>query len=432
MGFKLFLAAAAVISLAAAAVLAARFLGCGRLRVGRLSLVLDKSGAPAGEVFTRRDGLTALAWGVGVVCLTYGVSLLYCGIFGSGVSWSAFCDSWRQYDAYHYLGLAREGYAGYTEGGRPLFLVFFPLYPWLIRLLHLLIPDWQLCGHLISALCYVGSCCLMARLATEEFGRRVGRLSLAFLTAYPFAFFFCSVHTESLFLLLSLAAFYFIRRGRYPLAGVFGALAALTRMQGVFLAVVAFAQYCVTEHPIRKLRDRDWAGLWRDLWGKLFWMAVMGLGTLTYLLLNWHVAGDPFSFTVFQRERWYQGSALFTESLTKLWNAVRHPSAGYEFVSFTTWGPQLVLFVFCLAALVYGVRRLPPVWSLYYLICVFLNYSLSNPLSCCRYIACAFPLPVILAMGGERRPAAGRFLLTAYGVLQGVFLLAYLAGRHVC
>lgn len=428
--FYAFIILAVAALLVALAIWGARCWGLEAVGRGRLRIPLNRFPDLAGERFTSRDGLHALAWGLGALALVYGASLLYCGILGEGVSWSGFHKAWKHYDAYHYLKLAELGYAGYTEGGQPLFLVFFPLYPWLMRLLHLVIPNYAVCGHLLSSLCFLGSCYMLARLVTEEFGRKLSRLSLAFLTAYPFAFFFASIHTESLFLLLSLASFYFIRKHRYPLAGLFGALAALTRMQGVFLAVVALAEYCLTEHPLSKLRRHAWRELWRDLWGKLFWIACMALGVGVYLLLNYVVAGDPFRFLTYQRQHWYQGFAPFTTSLYKLWQGALHPTK--EYLAYTTWGPQVALFAFCVAVLLYGARRLPPVWTLYFLICLLLNYSLNNPLSCCRYIACAFPLPAALAMGAEKRPGAGRFLLVSYGVLQGVYLFAYLAGKHVC
>lgn len=415
--------------LCAAASLTAALLLCARL-AGADSLPLARPTALRGTPFGRRERLYALAWGVGAVCLAWAVSALYCTIFGDGLSLSALLSAWKKYDGYHYLGLAQKGYAGYTEDGRPLFLVFFPLYPWLIRAVHLVIPHWQLAAQTLSALCYVGSCVLFFRLVCEEFGAGTARLALTFLTAYPFAFFFCSVHTESLFLLLSLACFYAIRRRRWPLAGLLGALSALTRMQGVLLALCAFTEYCLAEHPLRRLRERDWRGLWRDLWGKLIWMAAMGAGTLVYLGLNRYVAGDPFAFTVFQAERWNQGSSLFLTALYKLWNGFWHGLDGY--VAWTTWGPQLVLFVFCIAMLIWAVRRLPPTWSVYFFICLFLNYSLNNPLSCCRYMACAFPLPAALAVLSVRRPGWGRGLTAVYGVLQGVFMLAYFRGLHVC
>lgn len=431
--FTLFLIFAVLAALVCAGILIARVLGLDAADFGRFCFPLTKPMDLRGDRFTRRDALEVLAWALGMICIAYGVSILYCGIFGNGVSLDQFYSSWRKYDAYHYLKLAELGYADYTENGKPLFLVFFPLYPWLIRLLHNLIPDYQLCGHIISSLCYAGSCVVFGRLVTGEFGRKVGRLGVIFLTAYPFAFFFSSIHTESLFLLLSVSSFYLIRKHRWLLAGLLGALAALTRSQGVFLAVVAFAEYWMCEHPIRKIKQRSWRSLWKDLYGKLFWMAFMAVGFLIYLILNWSVTGDPFAFSGFQKERWNQGFTLFPNTLTLLKNAfLSTPSPGYEFVPYTTWGPQLVLFVFCLVFLIYGIRRMPPVYMLYYAVCVFLNYSLTNPLSCGRYIACAFPLPIMLAVGSLRRPMLGKFLLAAYGILQGVFMLGYFAGKHIC
>ena len=203
-------------------------------------------------------------------------------------------------------------------------------------------------------------------------------------------------------------------------------------MQGAFLAFVALAEYCASQRPFRKLRARDWRGLWRDLWGKLIWMPFMWLGTGCYLLLNYWVEGDPFRFLVYQREHWYQGLQWSTASLSGLLRAAISPSQGYEFCTWTTWLPQFVLFFLCLALLIYSVRRLPPAWTVWCVVCIFLNYSLTNPLSCCRYIACAFPLPVALAQLTRGRPGLERGLLAASGVLQGVFLMAYLAGRHVC
>ena len=426
----IFFSASAV--LAVAAVLFARLLGIKSLKLGKRHLCLEKMPDLRGECFSRRDGATALLWAFFVLCLLYGVSILYCGIFMEEVSWQSFCSAWQRYDAAHYLGLAEKGYSGYTENGTPYFLVFFPLYPWLMRLLHQLIPNYALCGHLLSCLCYLGGSYVLYRLMVEEFGHKTARQCLLFFSAYPFAFFFASIHTESLFLLLSLLSFYFIRRHRYPLAGLFGALAALTRMQGLTLALVAFAEYCSTEHPLKKLRARAWKSLWRDLWGKLFWMAFTGLGTLIYLLLNASVTGDTFAFTAFQSQRWNQGFQLFTKSLAGLWQVLWHPAAGYSFVGFTTWGPELALFFICLGALLHAARRLEPVWLLYLFICVLLNISLRNPLSFGRYMACAFPLPLVFAMLGEKRPVLGRFLTLSGGVLQGLFLLSYLAGRHVC
>lgn len=431
---NLFLALCGVGSALALLLLAARCLGVESLRAGTRRWPLQKPLSLAGEPFSAGDGAAALLWGAAALALAYLAAMLYCGIFREGVSWDAFWQSWRQYDAFHYLGLAEYGYGGYLEGGRPLFLVFFPLYPWLVRLLHLAVPSFPLCGLLVSGLSFLGGCVMFARLVTEELGRRTARLGLAFLCAYPFAFFFASMYTESLFLFLSVTAFYCIRRHKYPLAGLFGALAAMTRMQGVCLAAVAFVEYWLTDRPVEKLRRRAWGELWRDVWGKLVWMAAMGLGTAVYLALNYAVTGDPFRFLAYQSERWYQGSAFFLDSLAKLWRGFSAPSADYAFTAYTTWGPQLALFVVSLVVLLYSVRRLPPTWTAYFAVCIFLNYSLNNPLSCCRYMACAFPMPAALAVAGqgERRRPLALFLLAACALLQGIYLIAYFETKHVC
>ena len=70
----------------------------------------------------------------------------------TGLSWTT--DIWKKWDAWHYVGLAELGYTGYWEDGRPLFLVFFPLYPWLVRLVCPLTGhNTMAAGLMVSFLC---------------------------------------------------------------------------------------------------------------------------------------------------------------------------------------------------------------------------------------------------------------------------------------
>ena len=75
----------------------------------------------------------------------------------TGLSWTT--DIWKKWDAWHYVGLAELGYTGYWEDGRPLFLVFFPLYPWLVRLVCPLTGhNTMAAGLMVSFLCYSAGC----------------------------------------------------------------------------------------------------------------------------------------------------------------------------------------------------------------------------------------------------------------------------------
>jgi len=53
-------------------------------------------------------------------------------------------------DGVAYLAMARNFAAG--EPAKALASVFSPLYPWLIAIVHHLIPDWELAGSIVSAI----------------------------------------------------------------------------------------------------------------------------------------------------------------------------------------------------------------------------------------------------------------------------------------
>ena len=402
-----------------------RMLGMTDFYRKKAHVILEKEPPLPGDVFTAAMGWKTVAWCVGTLLALYGGSIVYCAVAQDGVSMEQLYRVWSHADAVHYRNLAELGYHGYIEDGQHLFLVFFPLYPWLVRFLHLLISDYSLSGHLLSALSYMGGCYVFARLVTEEFGWRTGRMSLMLFSAYPYAFFFAGMYTESLFFLLSVTAFYCIRRHRYFWAGLFGALAALTRMQGIFLMVAGFAEYAAADRPLKKLKAKDWKGLWRDAGDKLAPLVLMLAGVYIYLLLNYKVEGDPLRFLFYQREHWYQYSVPLPECLDTIWSGLTE--SGNPKLVWTIWLPDLAVFFLCLFGLLYAARRLPVTWVVYFLICLVLNYSLSWPLSCGRYIACAFPLPVAIAVMSRRRPFVGQMIAHIFALLQGAFLIFYLS-----
>ena len=158
-------------------------------------------------------------------------------------------------------------------------------------------------------------------------------------------------------------------------------------------------------------------------------ISLAGLGIAAYLWLNYSVEGNPFQFTIYQDQNWYQHFVVMPgcmrvilDYLARTWPAR---------MSITTWIPNIAVFIVCMAAAVYGARRLPPTWMTYFLLVFMLNFSLSWPLSCGRYIASAFPLPVMLGTASRRRPALGYFLMVFCLILQGGLLFGFLSGKSV-
>ncbi|MEK7565617.1 MAG: hypothetical protein AAB506_01055 [Patescibacteria group bacterium] len=125
---------------------------------------------------------------------------------------------WGNFDGVHYLTIAQHGYLGLVNNEQ----VFFPLYPLLIKLLYFLTQNYLASGLLISNFSI-----LFAAIVLNKITKNIW--PVIFLFSFPTAFFFGSIYTESLFLLLILLTFY---KSKF-----FGFLAGLTRLTGFFTGI---------------------------------------------------------------------------------------------------------------------------------------------------------------------------------------------------
>ena len=86
------------------------------------------------------------------------------------------------------------------------------------------------------------------------------------------------------------------RKERWALAGILGAFAALTRVNGMLLIPVlgaeAFMQY-----------RREGGGRFRREW---LWILLTSLGFLVYLSINYSVGGDAFYFQKVLEQYWHK------------------------------------------------------------------------------------------------------------------------------
>ena len=122
------------------------------------------------------------------------------GIFAKGapIGFLEYCERWNLWDAPHYIEIAQNGYGQHVEDGQHLFLVFFPLYPFVMKLFASVIQNYVISGLLVSFLSYSFGCVLMYKLVRMDYSKEIARKSIIFLSISPFAFFFGSLMTESL------------------------------------------------------------------------------------------------------------------------------------------------------------------------------------------------------------------------------------------
>jgi len=352
---------------------------------------------------------------------------LYNLLSGAALGLADLPGLWSRWDAPHYIKLADLGYAGYIEDGQPLFLVFFPLYVWLTRGVSLLVHNTALAGMAVSFLCFAWGCVYLYRLAAEEYGARTARRTLVLLAAFPFAFFFGGIMTESLFLLTTAAGLYHIRRHQWGWAALWGVLAAMTRMQGVLLIGAAAAELAQERKPLA-LTGEERRGALLDIAKKLPLLCVPVLGSLVYFALNLHVAGDPFAFTRMQ-EHWSQGFLWFPKVLAYLAkNAFTWPTVSTRW---EMWLPELLLFPLFALVLRRSWKDHRSMFTLYAFVYFILNYCLSWLLSAGRYLSCGLPFFLFAAHLLEGKPRRTAVLTVGMALLQMAFLYRYLCWGQV-
>lgn len=154
--------------------------------------------------------------------------------------------AYGNFDGVHYVTIATYGYIDqYTQA-------FFPLYPLLI---HLLSGGQSvlIVGLLLSNIAFMGALIILYQLWRMDYEQIVVKRSILLLLSLPTAFFFGAFYTESLFLLLTVAAFLLMRKGYFSWAVLMIALATATRIVGVFLVIALIIEMVKSKQPIWKI-----------------------------------------------------------------------------------------------------------------------------------------------------------------------------------
>lgn len=144
---------------------------------------------------------------------------------------------WGNFDGAHYVTIAQSGY--FTS-----LVPFFPFFPYLIKMTvevtHL---PYLIAGQVIS----VASFWLMLLvvyylLQIDRLERMFGSFLLIVIT-FPTSFYYAAIYNDAPFFLLATLTILFARRKNWMLAAASGALATLTRLNGLALIFLVLAEY---------------------------------------------------------------------------------------------------------------------------------------------------------------------------------------------
>ncbi|MDE2572436.1 MAG: hypothetical protein KGM44_07945 [bacterium] len=325
----------------------------------------------------------------------------------AGTHWAASHDLlltvWGRWDAQHYIEIAATGYHGTN-------MAFFPLYPLLLAALGVFTGSHLIAGLIISNVAlYVGLLFFYMLVEHELRDRRVAYRAVFYISIFPTAIFFSAVYTESLFFALTVASFFYIRERKWLLAGIIGALASATRVEGVLL-FVPFAMEWWAAH-------RAGEGLsWRSLLG----ICLVPTGLVAYMAYLWVLVGDPLYFSHVQ-EHWHRHLAWPWVSITNGFHQIAHAHAPQ---SIAYQSIELVFTAFMIAMLVLGIRTLRPSYWVYMLLSTVVPLSTSSLMSMPRFALVLFPIFVLLAVWG-RRPAVNNAVVAFSLPLLGLFTVLF-------
>jgi hypothetical protein len=311
-----------------------------------------------------------------------------------------------RWDAVWYLRIADSGYGDSTPRA-----AFFPLYPLLVRSVAAPVGGSEaallIASYAISLAAFLGALVLLHRLVSVELGRRFAAPTLLLLAVFPAALYFGAPYSESLFLLVSVGAFYAARTERWAWAGACGAAASATRSAGLLLLVPLAMLWWNS----RGRRPRDAA-----------WLLLAPLGLLAYAVWLGLVEGDALRFLDVQ-DAWsrelavplggaWDGLAAALDGLRQLASGSRSPVYFEEAAGdpFRIAAINLMLFaslIFALVACVGVLRRLPRAYGAWVAVALVLPLSFPvkpQPLmSLPRFLAVLFPIFMWLAVVTEER-----------------------------
>ncbi|MGW4381669.1 hypothetical protein [Kitasatospora sp. NPDC004531] len=326
-------------------------------------------------------------------------------------------DRLTSWDGRHFLEIASGGYPDsytYTPQGELTGnnLAFFPLFPWLVRLVHAVTPlGWSVSGIVAAQLALLAALVLIHQLVGRLYSRRTATVVLVLLAAaQPMSLVFFMAYSESLLLATAAGTLLAAHRRAWAAAGVCAFLAGLTRPAGI--AVIAALGVAAL---IEMVRER------RVLAGPLAATALACVSTPLYL---WWVAarlGSADAWFTVQRAgwntQWDWGSSLWDFLIRTL-----QTGEGWVPVSIA------VLVIAHLLGTALTVRRTtwPPL-LVYGAIVVVLTLAQSNYYHCKpRLLAPAliFLLPVAGALARARRST--RIAVLAGAALFGCWYGAYM------
>lgn len=325
---------------------------------------------------------------------------------------------WANFDGEHYLSIALYGYKNLQQA-------FFPAYPTLINLLaNFFGPGLEhhlLSGLIISNTLFFVSLIILWKIVKLDYSDNIAKLSVISLLVFPTSFYFGAVYTESLFLFSSLLTYYFYRKDKFLLSGLFGILMTSTRIYGVFVLGMI-----LIEILIKKFKLSDF------IKNKKYLIFISSLGLFGYMFYCLKNYGDAIAFYNLQTlvgEQHQKGIVLLPQVLYRYVKMIF--SGAMPIHTMQTLILEFLTGILFIAVPIYAYIKKVKLLYIFYILVGFLTPSIQGSFSSVpRYMVVIFPAFIIIGMFLEHRSKIIRILIyvmTAIWMLVncGLFIRGY-------
>lgn len=298
-------------------------------------------------------------------------------------------ELWNVWDAPHYLSIATLGYQ--TVGDAANFLAFLPALPLLIFIFKIIFQiNYLISGYIVSFIITILLAVTFFKLIAIDYAKKTAILAVLMLFIFPTSFFLHIPYSESLFMLLAVASFYFVRKRHYWISFLCVGLATATRITGLALIPAIFLEITVVSR--NNLNNKN------ILNQSVFLISGLTLsisGFLIYLFINYFLWGDFLYFTFIQKQNWHETFSPFGQGLVYAYQSLFW-GVGIEKIMLGY--AQIAAFIFGLLTSVYVLFKVRISYGIFMLIDLFFSYSMSFWMSMPRHILTLFPMYILLAL----------------------------------
>jgi hypothetical protein len=331
-----------------------------------------------------------------------------------------FLDVWARWDSGFYLSIANSGY--HYAAGQQSNVAFFPVYPLLVNLVAPFVGGSLVSGVIISNACFLGTLIFLYKLTEFEFDSEAASRAVFYIAAFPTAFFFSAVYTESTFLLFSIGAFYFARKQEWGWAALFGMICSASRIVGVLSFGIVMLEWMRSQGWTisSSYKIESWINLFKGLkrdWLNVLVICLIPLGLLSYMIFLKLQFNDPIAFSSVQsawgREMIGPWAVLLRDVLLFFSGDLLRGEVWYHIALDLL--PTFAVF----STLIWMWRRLGESYAILSALSLLIPLS-SGSQSLSRYVIVVFPFFMLLGYFGKYK-LLDRSIMLLFSVFLGIF-----------